>query len=130
MTTKQYKICRLAIMIILTISIITSINIGNYYLPIIFLLSSLAGMYFCHKAHNPKKALVDERDYQVAGNAARYTIIIYGFLGAIGTFVLMGISQKEGVLYAISQYLAFSVCFIMLLNVFLFRYLIKRQNEK
>lgn len=126
MTTKQYTICRLVITIILVISIIISINLENYYLPIIFLLSSFAGMYYCRKQYNPKKILVDERDYQVAGNVARYTITIYGFLGAIGTFILMAISQKEGNLYAVSQFLAFSVCFLMLLNVFLFKYLNKK----
>jgi uncharacterized membrane protein len=101
---------------------------NNYYLPIVFTLSAMAGMYYCRKQLKTKAVLADERDYQVAGNAARYSIFIYGWIGAIGTFVLMAISEKQGVLYAISQYLAFSVCFLMLLNAILFKYLSKREK--
>jgi len=128
MNTKQYKICRFSIIIVLAMSISISISLENYYLPVIFMLSSMAGMYYCRKQLKTEKVMVDERDYQVAGNAARYTIFIYGWLGAIGTFVLMALSQKEGVIYALSQYLAFSVCFLMLLNAFLFKYLSKRNK--
>jgi len=109
-------------------SISISLGLENYYLPIIFMLSGIAGMYYCRKQLKTEKVIADERDYQVAGNAARYTIFIYGWIGAIGTFVLMAISEKEGVLYTLSQYLAFSVCFLMLLNAFLFKYLSKRNK--
>ncbi|MFA5359504.1 MAG: DUF2178 domain-containing protein [Patescibacteria group bacterium] len=126
MTAKQYKVCRLAIIIVLAMSISISISLENYYLPIVFLLSSSAGMYYCRKQLKTEKIMVDERDYQVAGNAARYTIFIYGWIGAILTFILMAISEQESLLYTLSQYLAFSVCFLMLLNAFLFKYLSKR----
>jgi uncharacterized membrane protein len=128
MTTKTYKTCRLAIIILLSMSISVSITLENYYLPVIFMISASAGMYYCRKQLKTDKVMVDERDYQVAGNAARYTIFIYGWIGAIGTFVLMAISQREGVIYAISQYLAFSVCFLLLLNAFLFKYLLKKEK--
>jgi len=128
MTNKQYSYCRLAIVMILSASISISITANNYYLPIIFMLSAMAGMYYCRKHLKTKDVIADERDYQVAGNAARYTIFIYSLLGAIGTFVLMAISQKQDAIYAISQYLAFSVCFLMLLNAFLFKYLSKKDN--
>ncbi len=128
MTNKQYHYCRLVIVIILSASISISITMNNYYLPIVFTLSAMAGMYYCRKQLKTKAVLADERDYQVAGNAARYSIFIYGWIGAIGTFVLMAISEKQGVLYAISQYLAFSVCFLMLLNAILFKYLSKREK--
>ena len=107
-------------------SISISISLENYYLPIIFVLSSLAGIYYCRKHLQVATIMVDERDYQVAGKAARYTIFTYGLLGSVSTFILMAISQKGDVLYVLSQYLAFSVCFLMLLNAFLFRYLSKR----
>jgi len=126
MTTKQYKICRLVIAVVLSASISISISIENYYLPIIFLFSSFAGMYYCRKQLKTKKVMADERDYQVAGNAARYAIFIYGILGSVSTFVLMAISQREGIIYVLSQYLAFSVCFLLVLNAFLFKYLSKK----
>ena len=128
MTLKQYQVCRLAIVIALAMSISISISLENYYLPLVFLLSSVAGLYYCRKQLKTEKVLADERDYQVAGNAARYTIFIYGWVGAIGTFILMAMSGKNSFFYTLSQYLAFSVCFLMLLNAILFKYLSKRNK--
>lgn len=127
MNKKQYTICRLAIIIILSFSISTSINLDNYYLPIIFMFSAMAVLYYCRSQLKTTDVLVDERDYKIAGDAARYTIYIYGLIGAIATFVLMALSEKQGNLYIISQFLAFSVCFLMLFNAFLFKYLSKRK---
>lgn len=129
MTIKQYKICRLAIIILLSMSISVSMTMENYYLPIIFTISAIAGMYYCKKQLNAKKVMVDERDYQIAGKASRYSIYVYSWIGAIGTFVLMALSKDNPILFDLGQFLAFSVCFLMLLNAFLFRYLINKQNN-
>ena len=126
MTKKQYLFCRLAVIVLLSFSISTSLSLGNYYLPLVFMLTAMAVLYYCRKQLKTKDVLVDERDYQLAGRAARYAIFIYGWLGAIGTFVLMALADKQGNLYIISQYLAFSVCFLMLANVLIFRYLSSR----
>ncbi|MDO8668742.1 MAG: DUF2178 domain-containing protein [Candidatus Buchananbacteria bacterium] len=126
MTQKQYKICSLAIVIALSFSVSLSVTLNNYYLPAIFILSAVAGMYYCRKQLKTNNVLADERDYQISGQAARYSIYIYSWLGAIGTLALMAISEKDGVLYVLSQYLAFSVCFLLLVNAFLFNYLSKR----
>ncbi|MFA6651041.1 MAG: DUF2178 domain-containing protein [Candidatus Paceibacterota bacterium] len=129
MNIKKYKFCRLAIIIALSMSISISISLDNYYLPIIFVLSAAAGMYYCRKQLKTDKVMVDERDFQVHGNAARNTRFIYGWIGAIGTFVLMAASpSKESVTYLLSQYFAFNVCFVLILNAFLFKYLSKRQK--
>lgn len=128
MSIKQYKIYRLIILILLSASISVSISLGNYYLPIIFVFSAMAVMYYCRKSIQTKEVMADERDYKLAGDAARYAIFIYGMIGAISTFVLMAISNKEGTIYILSQYLAYSVCFLMLLNSFLFKFLSKRQK--
>lgn len=126
MTKKQYLFCRLAVIVLLSFSISTSLSLGNYYLPLVFMLTATAALYYCRKQLKTKDVLVDERDYQLAGRAARYAIFIYGWLGAIGTFILMALSDKRGDLYIVSQYLAFSVCFLMLANVLIFRYLSSR----
>lgn len=126
MTKKQYKACRITIIILLSFSISFAINLNNYYLPVVFMASAMAGMYYCRKQLETKDILVDERDYKLAGDAARYAITIYAFVGAVGTFVLMGISGKSGRIYDLSQYLAYSVCLLMLMNAFIFRYLNKR----
>lgn len=128
MTKKQFQACRLAIIIILSFSISTSITLENYWLPIVFMLTALAAMYQCKHAYSQDHIIADERDYHIAGNSARYSIYTYAWLGALGTFVLMALSHKEGVLYIISQTLAFSVCGLMLLNAFIFKYLRGRSH--
>lgn len=126
MKLKNYKNCRLAIIVILAASISVSITLENYYLPIVFMLTALAALYYCRQ-HLPKDTIIaDERDYQVAGKAARYTILVYAWIGAVSTFVLMALADRNPLYYQLSQYLAFSVCFLMLFNAFLFKYLSKK----
>lgn len=127
MTLKNYKIFRLIIIVVLSASISISITLNNYYLPIVFVISSWAAMYYCRKQLKTTAVLVDERDYQVAGKASRYTLAIYGWIGAFGTFIFLALSKNNPFFYDLSQYLAYSVCFIMLLNSFLFRYFNKRK---
>ncbi|MFH0891423.1 MAG: DUF2178 domain-containing protein [Candidatus Falkowbacteria bacterium] len=126
MTKKHYTGCRLVIIMALSAAIAVSINAANYYLPLIFVITAMAGLHYCRKQLKTDDVMADERDYKIAGDAARYTITIYGGLGAIGTFVFMAVSDKSGWLYDLSQYSAYSVCFLMLLNAFLFKYLSNR----
>ena len=130
MNLKQYKIYRILIIVLLSMSISISITLDNYYLPIIFVISAWGAMYYCRHQLKTEEVMADERDYQIAGDAARYTLFIYGLVGSIGTFILMAISNGNEVIYAISQYLAFSVCALLLVNAFIFKYLIRKNNVK
>lgn len=124
MSIKQYKFCRIAITIALSASIAISITLENYYLPVIFTLSGAGALYACRKQLRTDKTLVDERDYRLAGKASRYTIFVYGWVGVIGTFALMALApSKESFTYLLSQYMAFSVCFLFILNALIFKYL-------
>lgn len=122
MSLKTYKICRLAIIVLLSASISVSLTLNNYFLPIVFMCTAMAGMFYCKKQLKTANVLADERDYQTAGKASRYAIYVYSWIGAVGTFVLMALSNRNENFYQLSQYLAFSVCFLMLLNAFLFKY--------
>lgn len=126
MSIKNYKISRVAIIVLLSISISISISLEKYYLPIIFVISASLAMYYLRKQLKTRKVLVDERDYQVAGQAARYTLYIFSWLGAILTFILMALSENNPFLFDLSEYIAFSVCFVLLLNALIFKYLSKK----
>jgi len=125
MTKKQYSVFRLIVIMILSASISAAITAENY-LPIVLIVTAMAAMYYGKKRLPKDTVMADERDYKVAGDAARYTIYIYSWIGAIATFILMALSDKTGMLYALSQFFAYTVCFIMLLNAFVFRYLSNR----
>ena len=122
MTLKNYKTCRLIIIIVLSASISISISLKNYYLPIVFVVSAWAAMYYCRKSLKTLNVLSDERDYEIAGKSSRYSIAIYGWIGSIGTFILMALSKNNQYFFDLGTYLAFSVCFLMLLNSVLFKY--------
>lgn len=92
------------------------------------MFSAMAIMYYCRKQLKTEDVLADERDYKIAGDAARYSIYIFGLFGAVTTFVLMALSEKQQNLYLVSQFFAFSVCFLLLLNAFLFKFLSKRKE--
>ncbi len=129
MTLKQYKICRIAIIVALSMLISVSMARENYYLPIVFVITASAAMYYCEKQLKTKGVTADERDYQIAGTASRYAISIYGWIATVGIFILMAISpSRDNALYIAAQCWAFSVCFLLLANAFIFRYLIKKQK--
>ncbi|MCB9802979.1 DUF2178 domain-containing protein [Candidatus Nomurabacteria bacterium] len=125
MTKKQYLIMRFSIVVLLSASIAISINLKNYYLPIILMLIALLTMVYFRKQLKPKDVLADERDYQVAGIAARYTLFIYSWFSVIAMFIFLMLSEKYPQVYPLSQFFAFTVCGLLLLNAFLFKWLIK-----
>jgi len=126
MTKKQYTAYRLIIAAVLGASISVAIVINNYYLPIVFVITAMAAMSYGKKRLPQGTVMADERDYKIAGDAARYTVFIYSWIGALTTFILMAVSGKTGVLYTLSQFFAYTVCGLMLLNASLFAYLSKR----
>lgn len=123
MDKKQYRFYRLLIIILLCSFISVSITLKSYLLPIAFMIVAMGMMFYLRKQLKSEEVSADERDYQVAGTAARYAISIYAWVGVIAVFVLMYLSEQKEELYFVSQYVAFSVCFLMLLNVVLFKYL-------
>jgi uncharacterized membrane protein len=128
MTFKQYKIYRIIVVVILGMSISLSITLENYYLPIVLVIIGMTTMYYLRKQLKTIEVMADERDYKLAGDAARYTITTYGLIGVFGIFILMALSGgKEDFIYILSQYLAFSICFLFILNVVIFRYLSQKK---
>jgi len=70
----------------------------------------------------------DERDYFIAGNAARWTISIYAIIAAIASMVLMAMRKTDPSFEFLGQTLAYSACFIMLLNSALFYFFAKKDH--
>ncbi|MDI3496609.1 MAG: putative rane protein [Patescibacteria group bacterium] len=123
MTKKQYQICHFIILILLSAAISISFSLQQYYLPLIFVLSAMAAMSYCRHSLKPTDVLADERDRQLAGMAASLTLNIYSLIGVVLFFVLMMLSEQQSELFAWAQYLAYSICVLLLLNALIFRYL-------
>jgi uncharacterized membrane protein len=76
------------------------------------------------------EVISDERDYYIAGNAARWTISIYAILAAFGSIVLMALRKTNPSLELLGSTLAYSACFVMLLQSALFYFFAKKDHGK
>lgn len=75
MTAKKYLIIRLAVAAILAGIVSSSILTGNYILPIVAVAAFAAFLYTMKK--KVKEVMIDERDFAIAGDAARYALNLY-----------------------------------------------------
>ncbi|MFA5211615.1 MAG: DUF2178 domain-containing protein [Patescibacteria group bacterium] len=120
MNKKQYTICRLAIIIILSFTISYSMQIKNYILPITALIGSVFILFYLRKKVDI--IIADERDYVLAGDAARYTLTSYSFLAVIFSFILYSLQDINPYFYTIALVLNYSVCFLLILYSLIFKF--------
>lgn len=120
---KQYKIIRMAIVILIAVVVGQAMVYEKYIIPIILLPIMSIIMIYLKK--NTKGILTDERDYQIGGKAALWAIHIWSWLAVIAMFALFAFSYLSVVYKAIAMVLSFSVCILMLLYSFIFTYYYK-----
>ncbi len=129
MTAKQYKIARIITIILVAFTVSTSLSLGNFVVPILIIIAGMALMYSWRKKMEKQgNVLADERDYQIAGNAARYTLTIYGALGAIATMVLMVLGKQDHDLLLLGYFFAYTVTGLLLFNALLFKLLNRKSR--
>lgn len=103
----------------LGITISISINYKNWYLAVLCILAALVLLIALKK--RVKEVLYDERDYIIAGKAARLTISIYAMICAVLGIILYIIAKENLVLFGVSNTLLYSACFLIFLNSILFK---------
>lgn len=131
MTKKQYKWARIITIILIAFTISTSLSLNNYIIPILVIFAGMAFMFSIRKKYEKEEGvLADERDYKIAGNAARYTLFVYSIIGVVATMILMVLGKENDTLLTIGYFASYTVCGLMLLNAILFKILSKRSNEK
>ncbi len=121
MTAKQFSYFRLAIAAILAGVVSVSVVIGNYLVPIIAVLTTVILMIFIKKT--VKEVLEDERDYQIAGKAARYAMIIFSGIAGLMTILFFAFRQIDQEFETIGSVLAYSVCALLIFYSLIFNYL-------
>lgn len=130
MTKKQYQLTRIIVAFLIAFTVTLSINLGNYIVPILITIAGFAFMLSARKKFEKSDGIIaDERDYKIAGNAARYTLSTYAFLGAISSMVLVVLGKNDPNLMILGYFAAYTTCGLMILNALLFKILINR-NEK
>jgi uncharacterized membrane protein len=121
MTAKKFKIYRLIIAATLAAIFSTSIVARNYAIPIISLVVAIGFIYMMKKS--VKEVLEDERDYEIAGKAARYAMGIYSYLMLVVILILFIGRAYVGSFDVITSILAYSVCSLIIIYSFIFKYL-------
>lgn len=120
MTAKRFLIYRLIITFIIAGTVSTSIVIGNYLVPIIAVVTLAALLYAMKK--RIKDVVEDERDFELAGKAARYAMTIFASIAGLATIVLFAQKQTNPIFETVGSTLAYAVCALLLAYSFLFKY--------
>ncbi|MFA5083786.1 MAG: DUF2178 domain-containing protein [Candidatus Paceibacterota bacterium] len=127
MTKKTFLIYRIVTVIILSFVVSVSISYGNWYLPVISIITAWVFLYALRS--RVKEVIADERDYRIAGKASIWAIKIYASISVIvGMFLFIAEKENE-VLYAFGSGLVYSACFLMILYSVLFKIYEKKDGH-
>lgn len=72
-----------------------------------------------------KEIMADERDYKIAGDAARYAITVYTILAVAVMFLSLSQKSQDSAYATVAFTIAYSVCALMLAYSLIFTYLHK-----
>jgi uncharacterized membrane protein len=120
MTYKKFKAIKIVIAMILGAVIAQAVIFGNYYLAGATILTAFAVIWVARK--KVKEVMADERDFQLAGRAARISMTVFSSVGAVASFIFMAEREASPLLGIIGSTLAYSICFLLLLYSILFSY--------
>ena len=130
MSAKRFLFYRVAISMIIAGVVSSSIVIGNYILPIVTIITALIFLYIIKK--KVSEVLEDERDYEIAGKAARYTLSIFSAITGIIVIILFSLRQKYQGFELAGSILAYAICSLLLIYSIIFKYYqsVKNQDYK
>lgn len=110
---------KLVIVMLLAATVSLSISNGYYVLPGVAILASVAILLTLQK--KVKEVLADERDYELAGRAARQAMTIFSIAMALVGATLMAMAKTYPTLDLIAQSMLYSTCALVLLYSLLYK---------
>lgn len=123
MTLKQFRIFKVILAFSLAFAFSIALQKNNYWLACITLALGLGvSAYVKSKV---KGVVADERDYEIGGKAARYTMVAFLIASAFAAFILSALSVKNALYGTVGSVIAFMACAFMLTYSFIFAYLNK-----
>ncbi len=124
MTKKQFKILRLLTVIILSITIGVAVNEDIPYIPPLAILISALLIQFSYRKVD--EIVADERDYKLAGQAARASFAVTTLaLTALGGG-LLAYSTNDPIYYRPGYLVLWIVCFMLVTNTISYLYYQKK----
>lgn len=127
MTKKTFLIYKIFTAFFLGVIIAASVNYGNWHLPVI---ATLAGFFLLYALKGRVKEIMeDERDYKIAGDAARWAITIYIAISVVAGLILYIAGKENPSLFAAGNVLLYSACFLTYLYAILFKIYSKKDGR-
>lgn len=127
MTKKAFSVYKIAAVIVVAVSVSVSVNYGNWYLPLAFLITAWVFLYALRS--KVKEVIADERDYRIAGSASVLAMRIYAVVSVVAGLVLYITEKNNAALFIVGSVLLYSAGFLMLLYAALFK-IYERKNER
>jgi len=104
-----------------------AVVLKNYYLAFAAVL--IAVLLLMVMRRQVKEVLADERDYKIAGDAARWSLTIFSILGAVGSFLLLTGRSYYPEFETAGSVLAYAVCFLLIIYSLASSWLQYRESE-
>jgi uncharacterized membrane protein len=112
MTFKQFRIVKIVIAAVLAIVVGQAVVAENFLLGGIAVLAAFSLLLILRR--HVKEVLEDERDYKIAGDAARWTITIFGVAGWAVSFLLLSFRDTNPYNATAGSALAYAVCAMLI----------------
>lgn len=128
MNKKTYDAIRITTAAVLGGIVSISVARNNYIIPLIAMATAFAIIISMKK--KVTGVIDDERDYHVAGNAARWTVSIFAILSAFGSIFLMSMRSSDPAYELLGSMFAYSACFVLFLQSALFYYFANKSDGK
>lgn len=128
MSAKKFFILRMVMAMILSGVISASSVAGNYYIPLAAIITTVVIIQIAKK--NVNEVLHDERDYDIAGKAARYSLGIFSGVIGLAVMILFALRAENANFELIGSILAYIVCGLLLVYSLIFKILQGKENFK
>lgn len=127
MTLKQLSIARVITAMSLAAIMSQAVVLQNYYLAAASVIIAILLLIYLKK--QVTEVTADERDYKIAGDAARWTLTIFSILGALASFILLTARTYSPYFEAVGSTLAYGVCILLIINGLTVYFLRYEQSE-
>jgi uncharacterized membrane protein len=126
MTAKKFLVLKIAVAIFISVAVSAAITAQQYFIPIPIVIIGATLLHISKK--RVKDVMEDERDFEIAGKSARYSMNIFAFLAVGAVFMLLWLRNFNPYFDAVAATLSYSVCFLLILYSLIFKYLAVKES--
>lgn len=123
MTLKQFRNVKIVVAMVVAFLMTQAIFFNNYWLAAGTITAAILVLYFLRS--RVKEIMADERDYEIAGKAARYAMTILTLVGYAIALVLMSLRKVNPLYEVIGSIISYAICVYLLCYNLIFTFLRK-----